>query len=111
MRVSYIEDLVTFRLAKHLTLVITGNIFAAFLGFIALLVISKGLSVSNFGLFNIAISAMLIASSFSGLGMYTDLDSTNKCKSQELRATFFVRTIISSILVVIILRALSHTPL
>ena len=71
MKVSHIKDLVTHRLAKHLTLVFTGNIFAAFLGFLAVLIVSRGLTVYNFGLFNMAISAMLIASRLSGLGMDT----------------------------------------
>lgn len=52
MKASNIIDLVTHRLAKHLTLIFTGNIFAAGLGFLA-------------------VSVMLIASRLSDLGMHT----------------------------------------
>lgn len=111
MKVSHIKDLITHRLAKHLTLVFTGNIFAAFLGFLAVLIISRGLTVHDFGLFNIAISAMLIASRFSGLGMdtamirftssYLGVKKTSEA-TQVLRTTFLVKIISSFILAVII---------
>ena len=111
MKVSHIKDLVTHRLAKHLTLVFTGNIFAAFLGFLAVLMISRQLTVRDFGLFNMAISAMLIASRLSGLGMdtamirftssYLGVKKTAEA-TQVLRATFLVKIISSFILAVII---------
>ena len=111
MKVSYIKDLVTHRLAKHLTLVFTGNIFAAFLGFLAVLIISRGLTVHDFGLFNMALSAMLIASCLSGLGMntamirftsfYLGVEKTSEA-TQVLRTTFLVRIIVSSIISLII---------
>ncbi len=71
MKVSHIKDLVTHRLAKSITLVFTGSMFTALLGFLAVLMISRELTVRDFGLFNMAISAMLIASSLSALGMNT----------------------------------------
>ncbi len=111
MKVSHIIDLVTHRLTKHLTLVFTGNIFAAFLGFLAVLIISRQLTVSDFGLFNMAISAMLIASRLSGLGMdtamirftssYLGVKKTAEA-NQVLRATLLVKIISSFILAVII---------
>jgi O-antigen/teichoic acid export membrane protein len=111
MKVSHIKDLVTHRLAKHLTLVFIGNIFAAFLGFLAVLIVSKQLTVRDFGLFNISISVMLIASRLSGLGMdtvmirftssYLGVEKTSEA-TQVLRATFLVRIIVSSIISVII---------
>lgn len=111
MKVSHIKDLVTHRLTKHLTLVFTGNIFAAFLGFIAVLIISKQLTVSDFGLFNIAISVMLIASRLSDLGMntvmirftssYLSVEKTSEA-TQVLRAVFLVKMISGFIIAVII---------
>ena len=111
MKVSHIIDLVIPRLAKHLTLVFIGNILAAFLGFLTILIISRGLTVSDFGLFNMAISAMLITSSLSCLGMdtamvrfassYLVLQKTAEA-TQVLRATFLVMTIFSFILAVVI---------
>ena len=111
MKASTIIDLVTHRLAKHLTLVFTGNIFAAFLGFFAILTVSRELTVHDFGLFNIAISAMLIASRLSSLGMETSMIrfassylgvDKNAEAAQVLRATFLVRILFSFILFVII---------
>ncbi len=111
MKVSHIIDLVTSRLAKHLTLVFTGNIFAAFLGFLTVLIISRELSVSDFGLFNIAISVMLIASQISGLGMekaimkftsfYLGEGKKNEA-IQVLKVTLFVRIITTLIFMVLI---------
>ena len=58
-------------LTKHLTLVLSGNIFAAGLGFLSILLISKILTVNEFGIFNIVLSVMLISSYVSCLGMDT----------------------------------------
>ncbi len=111
MKLSHIKDLVTHRLAKHLTLVFTGNIFAAFLGFISVLIISKQITVSDFGLFNIAISVMLIASRLSGLGMDTVMIrftssylGANKIaeSTQVLRTAFLVKIISGFIIAVMI---------
>ena len=111
MNVSYIMNLVTSQLARHITLVFVGNIFAAGLGFLAVLIISRELSVSDFGLFNLAISVMLIASQLSSLGMgnamvrfassYLGEEKTSEA-TQVLRTTFLVRIIVSFILSVII---------
>jgi O-antigen/teichoic acid export membrane protein len=111
MKITHIKDLATHRLAKHLTLVFTGNIFAAFLGFLAVLMISRQLTVSDFGLFNMALSAMLIASRISGLGMdtamirltssYLGAHKTSEA-TQVLRTTFLIKIISSFIFAVII---------
>ncbi|MDO8283299.1 MAG: oligosaccharide flippase family protein [Thermodesulfovibrionia bacterium] len=69
MKNSNIVNLVTSRSAKDLSLVITGNVSAAGLGFLAVLLISRELSVSDFGLFNMALSIMIIVSRLAELGM------------------------------------------
>lgn len=111
MKASHIIDLMTSRLAKHLTLVFTGNIFAAGLGFLAVLIISRELSVSDFGLFNLAISVMLIASQLSGLGMDNAMikfaspylgEAKTAEATQVLRTTFLVRIFACFIFSVII---------
>ena len=66
-------NLVTSKLARHLTLVFTGNIFAAGLGFFAIVIVSRELTVSDFGLFNLARSTMLIAALIAGLGTDTSM--------------------------------------
>ena len=48
-----------------------GNVFSAGLGFFSLLLISRTLSVGEFGLFNIAISIMIILQPLASLGMNT----------------------------------------
>lgn len=111
MKASHIIDLMTSRLAKHLTLVFTGNIFAAGLGFLTVLIISRELSVSDFGLFNLAISVMIIASQLSGLGMnntmikfassYLGEEKTAEA-AQVLRTTFLVRILACFVFSVVI---------
>ncbi len=111
MKISRVISLLTSQLVKHLTLVFAGNIFAAGLGFIAVLIISRGLSVSDYGLFNIAISVILIAPQLAGLGMgtsmirftssYLSIDKTAEAVA-VLRVTLYVRLITSFIIAVII---------
>jgi O-antigen/teichoic acid export membrane protein len=69
MGLKNIIDIVTSRLAKRISFVFAGNMSAALLGFIAVLMISRNLAVGDFGLFNLAVSIMLIAARLSGLGM------------------------------------------
>ena len=111
MQVFQKINLATSRLTKHLTLVFTGNLFAASLGFVAILMISRELSVSDFGLFNLAIPVILIAARLSDIGMDVSMTkfassylAANKTAeaTQVLRVTFFVRVIICSIFTVII---------
>ena len=68
MKNSNIVDIITSRSAKLLSLVLSGNILAAGLGFLAVLLISRELSVSDFGLFNLAVSYMVIAARCAVLG-------------------------------------------
>ena len=61
------------QLTRHLTLVFTGNIFAAFLVFLGILVISRTLSVSEFGLFNLSLSILLTVPFFAAFGIDTSV--------------------------------------
>lgn len=96
---------------KHITLVFAGNIFAAGLGFLAVLIISRKLTVSDFGLFNMAISAMSITSHLSTLGMDNTMIKfassylviKRKVEADSvLRVIFLVRIIVSSLLAIIL---------
>jgi O-antigen/teichoic acid export membrane protein len=69
MRVSDIANIMTSRMARQFTLVLTGNICSAGLGFLAVLLISRNLTVSDFGLFSIARSFIVVGSLFAGLGI------------------------------------------
>ncbi len=111
MKFSKIMTLATSQLARRLTLVFMGNLFAAGLGFLAVLIISRELTVSDFGLFNMAISVILIASHLASLGMdtgmikfassYLGVKKTAEA-TQVLRLTLLVRVITSFILAAII---------
>jgi len=70
---SHITDLAPSTLTKNLFTVFTGNISAAAIGFLTILIISRMLTVNDFGLFNLAISFMLIGSAVSALGMQTPM--------------------------------------
>ncbi|KAA0251193.1 MAG: hypothetical protein DWB56_03845 [Candidatus Jettenia sp.] len=111
MNISNTRDLIRSGIIKRLTLMFTGNIFAAGLGFLAVLIISRELSVSDFGLFNMAISVILISSRLSTLGMDTTMIKFAssylilKKKAEVnyvLRTIFLVRIIISSILALVV---------
>ena len=111
MKLPNLINLLRSQLAGRLTLVFMGNLFAAGLGFLAVLIISRELTVSDFGLFNMAISIILIASHLASLGMDTGMikfaSSYLRVKktaeaTQVLRLTLLVRVIISLIVTVII---------
>lgn len=76
-----------------------------------MLIISRNLNVHDFGLFNMAISAMLIASNLSGLGMNVALIKftssylvvkKNAEAAQVLKTTFLVRVIVSIIISILV---------
>lgn len=111
MKISTAIKLFTSQLARRLTLVLTGNIFAASLGFISVLIITRTLSVSDFGLFNIAISIILIGPRLAALGMDTSMIkfassylSAGKTKeaTQTLRTTVIMQITASLILAIAI---------
>lgn len=94
---------------KHITLVFAGNIFAAGLGFLTVLIISRELTVSDFGLFNMAIAAISITAHLSALGMDNTmikfassyLAIKRKAEADSvLKAIFLVRIIVSSLFAV-----------
>lgn len=112
MNISHLLTLIKSQFIKHLTVVFSGNVIAAGLGFIAVLIISKELSVSDFGLFNIAVSAILVTSRLSSLGMDTTLIRfaspylilKKKAEANYVfRTMFLVRIIISALLMLILL--------
>lgn len=113
MKMPQIINLITSQFARHITLVFSGNFLAAGLGFLAVLIISRKLSVSDFGLFNLAMSVMLIASQLSSLGMHTAMTKLASSyfgeekiqeATQVIRTTFLVTTILSFIFSLIIFK-------
>lgn len=114
MKVSDTIKLFTSQLARHLTLVFTGNVFAAGLGFLSILMISRVLSVSDFGLFNIAMSVILVVPDISTLGMDTSMMkfsssylSTGKTTeaAEAFKTTLFMRTVVAFFFATAIFRA------
>ena len=111
MKKSGFISIITSQLSRHITLVFAGNIFAAGLGFLAVLIISKHLSVSGFGLFNIALSTILITRLLANLGTDAGMIkfassylSTGKDTeaNQVFKVSFLIRVIASSTLAIIV---------
>ncbi|MGB8952348.1 MAG: oligosaccharide flippase family protein [Candidatus Aminicenantales bacterium] len=60
-------------LARNITLVISGNLFTSGLGAISALLVSRYLSVGDFGLFSLALSIMYTATFLTELGTNTSM--------------------------------------
>ncbi|MCF6158965.1 MAG: hypothetical protein E3K32_10425 [wastewater metagenome] len=111
MNISNIIDIVKSQLIQHLSLVFIGNIFGAGMGFLAVLIVSRELTVNDFGLFNMAISVILITSRLSSLGMdttmikFTSSYLVMKKKAEAnyvFRTIFLARIIISSLIAAVL---------
>ncbi|MGB6339424.1 MAG: oligosaccharide flippase family protein, partial [Candidatus Aminicenantaceae bacterium] len=85
----------------------TGNILCAGLAFLGILIISRALSVSDFGLFNISISVILMAQpliNFGMLGTMIKFVSAHLARGQEdeaihvVKAVFYIKVTLSLIL-------------
>ena len=120
MRLTGTRKLFTSRPAKHLSLVLAGNIAAGGMGFLSILIISRVLTVSAFGLFNLALSIMIILSSLSGLGTEIGMvtfasfhlrDNKPGKAARVIRVGSYARAVFSLIIAIIIFfaaRPLSH---
>ena len=87
--------------------VFTGNVFAAGLGFLAVLIVSRKLTVSDFGLFTIALAVIRLVSNLSALGMDTGMikhassfliDKKTTEAKQVFKTTFIFRLTLSFII-------------
>ncbi|MGD8538432.1 MAG: flippase [Candidatus Aminicenantes bacterium] len=84
------------KLAGHLILMATGNILCAGLAFLAILIISRSLSVSDFGVFNIAISVILMVQPLINFGMFSTMIkfvSSHLSRDEEDKATHVVKAV------------------
>jgi O-antigen/teichoic acid export membrane protein len=84
------------KLAGHLILMASGNILCAGLGFLSILIISRTVSVSDFGLFNIAISLILMVQpliNFGMLGTMIKFVSSHLSRGREAEATHVVKAV------------------
>lgn len=84
------------RLAGHLILMASANILCAGLTFLAILIISRTISVSDFGLFNIAISVIILVQpliNFGLLGTMIKFVSSHLSKGQKNEATHVVKAV------------------
>jgi O-antigen/teichoic acid export membrane protein len=92
------------QVAKHISLVLAANISAAGLGFISFLLIVRGLTIADFGLFNIAISLILAAQAFTTFGIDTSvvtqassyLGKEKPDQAKEVVSTGFIFTIMTN---------------
>ena len=102
MNVSQLTNVIRSQMVKYITLVFAGNMFSAGLGLLAIFIISRKLSVSDFGLFSLSMSVIIIVSKLSGMGLDSgmirfgsfylgkeDMAQAN----QVLRETFIIRVI------------------
>lgn len=114
MRLTIIRKFFTSRPARHLSVVLVGNIAAGGLGFLSILIISRVLTVSAFGLFNLALSIMIIFSSLSGLGTETGMvtlasfhlrDNNPGKAASVLRVGSCARVVFSLIIAIIVFLA------
>lgn len=111
MNIPSAIKLLTSQLARQLTLVLTGNTISAGIGLFAVLIISKSLTVHDFGLFNIAISLVLIVQPLANFGMNTSMmkftssylgaGKTHEA-CQVLKTAFYIKTFVSFILAVLV---------
>jgi O-antigen/teichoic acid export membrane protein len=102
------------RLAGHLILMSAGNILGAGLAFLAILIISRAVSVSDFGLFSISISVILMAQpliNFGMLGTMIKFVSSHLARGHEdeavhvVKAVFVIKATLSLILATFVLFA------
>ncbi len=96
MRTSKFLVLFKSRLAGHLILMSAGNILCAGLAFLAILIISKAVSVSDFGLFNISISVILMVQpliNFGMLGTMIKFVSSHLSRDRKDEATHVVKAV------------------
>jgi len=110
---SKIKTLVASKTAKDTYILFGGNVVSAFLGFLFTLVIARGLSLEDFGVFSAALNLIVIIASVTDLGMSSGLinfvsshlakGEKNKA-DQYIKASFVVRFltvfVLSMILVV-----------
>jgi lipopolysaccharide exporter len=84
------------KLAGHLILMSSGNILCAGLAFLAILIISRTVSVSDFGLFNISISVILMVQpliNFGMLGTMIKFVSSHISRKEEDEAAHVVKAV------------------
>jgi O-antigen/teichoic acid export membrane protein len=102
MYFSYVIGLVRSRLAKHLTLLFLGNMLAAGIGFVTMLIIARSLTVAEYGLFNVAVSALTLAAQLSSLGTHTATttfasrhagEGDHKAAGEVFRVSLYVVTV------------------
>lgn len=96
MKTSKLLVLFKSKLAGHLILMSAGNILCAGLAFLAILIISRAVSVSDFGMFNLSISVILIVQpliNFGMLGTMIKFVSSHLSRGQEAEATHVVKAV------------------
>jgi O-antigen/teichoic acid export membrane protein len=97
MKTLKLQNLFKPKLARHLLLMAAGNILCAGLGFLSILIISRTVSVSDFGLFNISISVILMVQpliNFGMLGTMIKFVSSHLSRGNENEATHVVKAVL-----------------
>ena len=73
MNLSYMSGALRTQMTRRLIVVSGGNVLAAALGYLAVLVVSRVISVSDFGLFSLSLSILVVARYVVTLGTDTGM--------------------------------------
>jgi O-antigen/teichoic acid export membrane protein len=121
--IDNIRDLILSGTAKDTVILFSGNLGAAFWGFLFTLIVARSLTVSDFGVFSAVLNLVVIISSLSDLGISTGVvnfvsmnhgSGDTKKVSEYIKAAFLIRTfavVIMSIAAVVFSSFVSKTLL
>ena len=91
---------------QDLLRVLSGNIVAQALGFLTLVIISRDLGVSEYGIFSLLLAIFTMSLQLSDFGIstsYVKYLSENLSKAREIFSTIFLSKVLLSILITVIL--------
>ena len=110
-QIDRIKGWATSATAKDTYILFAGNIISAFFAFLFTLFVSRGLSVSEFGIFSAASNLIVIISSLSDLGISSGIvnfvarylaKGRRETSEKYIKAAFLLKFVITFILVVLI---------
>jgi O-antigen/teichoic acid export membrane protein len=88
------KNMIMSRTAKDTFILFGGNVGSAFWGFLFTIIIARGLSVADFGIFSAALNLVIILSSLGDIGISTasvNFISENLAKGEKLKADEYIK--------------------
>ena len=110
-QIDRIRGWATSATAKDTYILFAGNVISAFFAFLFILFVSRGLSVSEFGIFSAASNLIVIISSLSDLGISSGIvnfvakslaQGRKETSEKYIKAAFLLKFVITFILVVLV---------